>query len=33
LSQLFAEIKWLPELDVDKRFDGDYIWFKLGVLF
>jgi hypothetical protein len=32
-TQLLAELKWLPELDVDKRFDGDYVWFKLGVLF
>jgi len=28
-----AEVKWLPELDVNKRLKGDYIWFKLGVLF
>ena len=31
--QLLAEVKWLPELDVDKRMKGDYVWFKLGVLF
>ncbi len=32
-SQLLAELKWLPELDVDKRLKGDYVWFKLGFLF
>jgi hypothetical protein len=32
-SQLLAELKWLPELDVDKRMKGDYVWFKLGVTF
>jgi hypothetical protein len=32
-SQLLAELKWLPELDVDRRMKGDFIWFKLGVLF
>lgn len=32
-SQLLAELKWLPELDVDNRMKGDFIWFKLGFLF
>ncbi len=32
-SQVLAEVKWLPELDVNKRLKGDYVWFKLGVLF
>ena len=32
-AQLLAELKWLPELDVDKRLKGDYVWFKLGFLF
>ncbi len=32
-AQLIAEVKWLPELDVDKRLKGDYVWFKLGFLF
>lgn len=32
-AQLLAEVKWLPELDTDKRLEGDYVWFKLGVLF
>jgi hypothetical protein len=31
--QLLAEAKWLPELDTDRRLEGDYIWFKLGLLF
>jgi hypothetical protein len=24
-----AELRWLPELDVKRRLDGDYIWLKL----
>jgi len=32
-SQLLAEVKWLPELDVDKRMKGDFVWLKVGVLF
>ncbi len=32
-TQVFGEIKWLPELDVDRRMEGDYVWFKLGVQF
>ncbi len=32
-TQLLAEVKWLPELEVNKRLKGDYIWFKLGILF
>jgi hypothetical protein len=32
-TQLLAEIKWLPELDGDKRLQGDYVWFKFGFLF
>jgi hypothetical protein len=28
-----AEVKWLPELDVKNRLEGDYIWFKLGMVF
>ena len=32
-TQLLAEVKWLPELDVDQRLKGDYVWFKLGFLF
>ena len=30
---LVAEVKWLPEFDVEKRTKGDYIWFKLGLVF
>lgn len=32
-TQLLTEIKWLPELDVEKRLEGDYVWFKIGFLF
>jgi hypothetical protein len=32
-KDLVAEIKWLPELEVKKRLKGDYIWFKLGMVF
>jgi hypothetical protein len=32
-TQVIAEVKWLPELDVDKRLEGDYIWFKVVCLF
>jgi hypothetical protein len=32
-TQLLAELKWLPELDTNHRMEGDYLWFKLGVLF
>jgi len=28
---LAAEVKWLPELDVTNRLNGDTVWFKLGV--
>lgn len=32
-TELAAEVKWLPELDVEKRMEGDYVWFKIGVVF
>jgi hypothetical protein len=32
-TQLLAELKWLPELDVDKRLKGDIVWLKVGFLF
>jgi hypothetical protein len=32
-TTLAAELKWLPELDVQHRLKGDYIWFKLGLIF
>jgi hypothetical protein len=30
---LVGEVKWLSELDVDKRLKGNYVWFKLGCCF
>jgi len=32
-KDLVAEVKWLPELEVKNRLEGDYIWFKLGMAF
>jgi hypothetical protein len=32
-KDLVAEVKWLPELDVGNRLEGDYVWFKLGMSF
>jgi hypothetical protein len=32
-TQLLTEIKWLPKLDVNKRMEGDFLWFELGFLF
>jgi hypothetical protein len=32
-TALAAEVKWLPELNVEKRLKGDYVWFKLGLAF
>lgn len=32
-TDLAAEVKWLPELNVEKRLKGDTIWFKLGMVF
>ncbi len=32
-KDLAAEVKWLPELDVEKRLKGDIIWFKMAMLF
>ena len=32
-AEFAAEVKWLPELDVEKRMKGDYVWFKFGVVF
>jgi len=28
-----AELKWLPELDVENRMEGNYIWLKLAASF
>ena len=32
-KDLVAELKWLPEIDVKNRLEGDYIWFKVGMVF
>jgi len=32
-KDLVAEVKWLPEMDVEKRLKGDIVWFKLGMVF
>jgi hypothetical protein len=32
-KDLVTEVKWLPEIDVKRRLEGDYIWFKLGMVF
>lgn len=32
-ADLVAEFKWLPELDVENRLEGDIIWFKLALVF
>jgi hypothetical protein len=32
-TDLAAEVKWLPELDVEHRLKGDLVWFKLGLAF
>jgi hypothetical protein len=32
-TDLIAEVKWLPELNVEHRLKGDYIWFKLALVF
>lgn len=32
-KDVVAEVKWLPELDTNKRLNGDYVWFKVAVLF
>ncbi len=31
--QLAAEVKWLPELDTKNRLEGDFVWFKVGLVF
>ena len=32
-TDVSAEVKWLPELDVEHRLKGDYVWFKLAMMF
>ena len=27
------EVKWLPEIDVKNRLEGDYLWIKIGAIF
>ena len=31
-SDFVNEAKWLPELGVDKRLNGDYLWVKVGMV-
>lgn len=30
---IVAELKWLPELETQNRMKGNYIWFKVGIVF
>jgi len=32
-TDVIAEVKWLPELDTKRRLEGDYVWFKVALLF
>lgn len=32
-SDFVTEVKWLPEISVDKRLKGDYLWVKVGLVF
>jgi len=32
-TDLVTELKWLPELDVKHRLEGDYVWLKVVFLF
>ena len=32
-TDFVMEAKWLPEMDVDNRVKGNYVWIKLGVAF
>jgi hypothetical protein len=32
-KDIVAEVKWLPEMGVEKRLKGDSVWFKLGMVF
>jgi len=32
-TDVVAELKWLPELSVEKRLKGDTVWFKLALVF
>jgi len=33
MTDLAVEVKWLPELDVERRTKGDFIWAKVGLAF
>jgi hypothetical protein len=30
---IVSEAKWLPELDVTNRLQGDFVWFKIGAVY
>ena len=30
---VLAEVKWLPEIDVNNRLSGDHVWFKAVLAF
>jgi hypothetical protein len=32
-ADLVAEVKWLPEIETKNRLHGDYIWFKVALVF
>lgn len=32
-TQVVAELKWLPQLSTTNTLEGDYVWFKLALLF
>ena len=32
-TDLVADLKWLPELGVNRRLEGDHVWFKLALVF
>lgn len=32
-TTLIGELKWLPDLDAEKRLEGDVVWFKLALVF
>ena len=32
-TNLAAEVKWLPELETENRLKGNYVWFKLALVF
>ena len=32
-ADFVAEVKWLHEVKVSNRLEGDYVWFKMGIVF